>query len=73
MTLTELATKHNHLAKPAPDGEKFSAKHLCAAAVHGWNAYEYHYGAIDMEEDDYLAALESASTGDVFEPANKRS
>ena len=74
MTLVELATKHNQLAKPAPDGERFSSKHLSAAALHGWNAYEYNYGPIqDLTDDEYLAALDSAYSGLVFEPANKRS
>ncbi len=73
MNLVELAKKNNQLAKPAPDGEKFSAKHLCAAAVHGWNAFEYNYGEFELDEEDYLAALDSASRGVVYEPANKRS
>jgi hypothetical protein len=72
MTLKELAIKYGHVQKKAVDGDEFSAKHSCAAAVHGWPSYEYHYGPVDLEDTHYLEALEKAQSFEIHEPANYR-
>jgi hypothetical protein len=71
--LKELAEKYGHVAKPAIDGDPYSSAHMCADVRHGWSAHEYHYGPVQLSDDDYLEALAAALTGAVHEPANRRS
>lgn len=72
MTLRELAEKHGQLAKLAHDGDTYSSKHSCAGAVHAWPSFEHNYGALHLESEDYLAALESSQTFTIHAPANCR-
>lgn len=73
MLLKDLAAKHGHARADVPHGDPFDAVHACAATLHGWNRHEYHYGPVEISEQDYLAALESAGSLTVHEPANRRS
>jgi len=72
LTLLALATKHGQLGRPAPDGSRFSAQHEAAAVLHGWNAHEYHRGAVELTDEEYTAALKAAGTGTTHGPANRR-
>lgn len=69
--LNALAATHGHVARPAPDGDNFSAAHMCAAVRHAWNWHEHHFGGVELSDDDYLAALDAASKGGMHPPANR--
>lgn len=72
MSLLELALKTGHVVKPVLHGSEFSTAHETAAVVHGWNSYQYNYGPLELEEDDYLAALSAAAFGSVHAPADRK-
>lgn len=71
-SLLELAAAHGHVARRAPDSDRYSAAHMCAAVMHGWNAHEHHYGPIALSDANYVAALEAAACGKAHAPANRR-
>lgn len=71
-TLEELAKKHNQIARPSPQGDKYKGKHSVAATVHGWPSFEFNYGPVMLSEDDYLQALDSAQQHKKHPPANRR-
>lgn len=71
-SLLELAAAHGHVARVAPDSDRYSAAHMCAAVRHGWNDHEHHYGPIALTDADYQAALAAALRGETHAPANRR-
>ena len=63
MNLHELATKHGQIAPPVDGGSPYLVGHRLAALLHGWTQHEYHYGAIELSDEDYLAAIAAAADG----------
>lgn len=71
-SLQELAKEHGQLARPAPDGDPYSAAHMGASALHGWAWHEHHYGPVELSSDDYSRALGAAAQGKRHAPADMR-
>jgi hypothetical protein len=72
MKLHDLAIKHGQIAKPAPEGSVYRAKHAAACVLHGWAYSEYHYGPVDLSDEDYLSALDAAKRGEIHAPASRK-
>jgi hypothetical protein len=71
-SLEALAQLFGQVATPTVHGDKYKADHSCAAAVHGWNVYEYHHGTLLISIKDYAEALKAAGLGKVHAPASCR-
>lgn len=71
-TLEALAKMFGQVQPPAPHGDKYKSDHACAAALHGWNKQEYHYGSLSMSVEDYTKALMAARSGTVHAAVNMR-
>ena len=54
------------------DGEKFSARHLACAVIHGWNKHEKNYGKLLLSVDEYAQALEASDLGTTHPAADRR-
>lgn len=64
LTLKELAAKYDQLQPVGiPDGSPYKPAHACAAVLHGWTRFEYHYGEIKLSDEDYRKALDAALVG----------
>lgn len=70
-TLTELAKKHGHFRAPhVSEDQPFDAAHAVAAVYHKWSVHQRNTGAeMQLEDDDYLMALEAAASGETHAPA----
>ena len=84
LSVSDLAIKHgNTFHRRGKDGglyptvashdSVFKAAHLQADALHGWTRHEFKNSeTVRLSDADYLAAVESAKSGKVHAPANKR-
>lgn len=70
-SLTELAKKHGHFRAPhVSEDLPFDAAHSVAAVFHKWALHQHRTGVeMQLEDDDYLLAIDSAAEGAVHEPA----
>lgn len=84
LTVSELAVKHGlTFHRPGKDGKLvqtvpgsdsvYKTEHLQADVLHGWTKSEAKTSvAVELSDDDYLAAIAAAKTGKTHAPANKR-
>lgn len=71
--LDTLAKMHGQKVKRlVVDGEKYSAKHLACAVIHGWNKHEKNFGPLLLTSEEYEKALDATDSGTTYPAADRR-